>query len=266
MDTDGVAPLQCVFIPHRGAPMIDAPFVTIVVMAYNEEVGLRPTIERTVNLFQADGRTFEVLVIDDGSTDATAAIADQMASADARIRVIHHTPNLGLGAVWRHGLEESRGDWVTFLPADGQIPPETAQVLLARAGEADLVLGTLPAMERSLTARVLSAGERALIKLAFGAFPRFQGGLAVNRKVLEAVPIAMPAARGWMIVTELILRARDAGFRMVSVPTKLAPRLGGVSKVNNLKTVAANLRQLGELRLALWGLHGDAKPLRTTTS
>lgn len=241
------------------------PFLSVVIMAFNEREGLRPTVEATVKVVSGieSGQGFEILIVDDGSTDGTGDLADALAAADPRLRVFHHQKNQGLGAVYRLGFEQTRGDWVTFLPADGEVAPDTLLAFLPHTKNADLILGSLPDAERSPGARLLSFAERVLIRAVFGRFPRFQGGMLFGRRLLENVPVAMPAGRGWMIVTELILRAERAGFRIVSVPTALSPRHGGASKVRNLKSIAANLKQLAELRLMLWNLRGEARPLRS---
>ncbi len=235
--------------------------LSVVIMAFNEEGGVRDTVDRAIAALTAEAVQFEILIVDDGSTDATPAIADELAK-DARVEVVHHRPNQGLGAVYRTGFTRTRGRWVGFLPADGEIPAEAVLHLYRHRADADLVLGALPDDRRPLLARALSAAERALIRAAFGHFPRFQGGLLVSANTLERVPVAMAGSRGWMLVTELIVRAHRAGLRIVSTGTGYVPRSAGRSKVRNLNTVLANLGQLGLLRLVLWGLGPSAKPLR----
>ncbi|MCA9796787.1 MAG: glycosyltransferase family 2 protein, partial [Candidatus Eremiobacteraeota bacterium] len=95
--------------------------LTVVIMAYNEEVGLAPTVTTTLD-FLTSKVEFEVLIVDDGSQDQTGPAADQLALSDPRVRVIHHQPNQGLGGVYRTGFAQARGEWLTFLPADGELP------------------------------------------------------------------------------------------------------------------------------------------------
>jgi len=219
-------------------------------MAFNEAAGLETTTRELHAVLAGTGRPFELLVVDDGSTDGTGMIADELAGTLPHVRVAHHGVNRGLGGVYRTGFSESRGACLTFFPADGQFPAEIIPRFLELLADADLVLGYLPDRHDSWLGRVLSAGERVLYKVLFGSFPRFQGVFLVRRSVLEAVPL-VSAGRGWAIVMELILRAQRAGFRLVSAPTALRPRATGASKVRNLRTIVANLRQLAELRRRL---------------
>jgi hypothetical protein len=115
--------------------------------------------------------------------------------------------------------------------------------------DADLVLGYLPDRPGSL-GRALSAAERVAYRALVGRVPRFQGIFMIRRALLEALPLRS-CGRGWAVVMELILRADRAGYRLVSVPTQVRARRSGQSKVNNVRTIAANLRQLVALRRML---------------
>jgi hypothetical protein len=114
--------------------------------------------------------------------------------------------------------------------------------------EADLVLGYIPDRGGSFVARALSAGERGLYRLLFGAFPRFQGVFMLRRRALDGLGLRSEG-RGWTVVMEMILRVARAGHRVRSVPTDFRPRRSGASKVLDLTTVWSNLRQVLELRL-----------------
>lgn len=229
-----------------------APRLTVVVLAYDEAENLRPAIAELLAELDVVGVPAELLIVDDGSTDGTGAIADELAAADARVRVIHHPGNLGLGGGYRTGFANARGELVTFFPADGQFPAEIVRQFLPRAADADLVLGYLPERRPSVVGRALSAAERVLYRLLFGPMPRFQGILMVRRRLLDELPLAS-SGRGWAIVMELILRASRGGYRLVSVPTAVRPRRSGASKVNNVRTIVANLKQVLALRRELAG-------------
>lgn len=233
-----------------GAPI---PLVTCVVMAYNEAPSLEATAREIHGVLRAIPAPCEMLIVDDGSSDGTGEIADALAreldapDAPVRVRVVHHQPNLGLGGVYRTGFGQSRGEFITFFPADGQFPATIIRDFLPRAIGADLVLGYLPERRSSLVAKTLSAVERLLYAALFGRLPRFQGILMLRRAVLAHVELAS-AGRGWAVVMELIIRMKRGGYRIVSVPNTLRPRAHGQSKVNNPRTIWANFRQVVALR------------------
>ena len=83
-----------------------------------------------------------------------------------------------------------------------------------------------------------------------GPLPRFQGILMFRRTVCERIPLTS-VGRGWAVLMELIVRASQAGYRMRSVPIELRPRRSGSSKVQNLRTISSNLRQVLTLRCRL---------------
>jgi glycosyltransferase involved in cell wall biosynthesis len=188
-----------------------------------------------------------LLIVDDGSHDGTAVVADALAAELPGTRVIHHPENRGLGGVYRTGLCEARGELVSFFPADGQFPAAILEEFAPLMASLDMVLGYLPQRDGPLLARFLSWGERLLYRLLFGRFPRFQGIFMLRRARLGDFEL-QSSGRGWAIVMELIIRGARAGWRMRSVPTGFRPRRSGLSKVQNGRTVWSNLEQTLALR------------------
>lgn len=217
-------------------------------MAFDEASSLEAFVEELRPPLHSLDAGGEILIVDDGSRDRTGEIADRLAT-DARIRVVHHGANGGLGAVYRTGLAEAAGDYVTFFPADGQFEPAILAAFLPSMADLDLLLGYVDRSD-SLAGRVLSAAERLLYRVLLGPLPRFQGVFMVRRAKVERLRL-QSKGRGWAIVMELLIRASRSGWRIRSVPIPLRPRRAGRSKVNNVRTVVANLRQVLALRREL---------------
>ena len=229
------------------------PLLTVALALYNEKESLRTAVADILSAPLPAGWRLELLIIDDGSTDGSAAIADELAAGDPRIRVVRHSPNQGLGPVYRTGFETARGDWLSFLPADGQYPAAELQRLLAANadGRADLVLGLLPQGRESLTGHLLSSLERVLFRVLFGRIPPFQGIFLVRTEKLRKLALHS-RGRGWAIVLEMIIRADRSGWRWINEAVQCRPRQAGRSKVNNLRMVFLNCLQLLKLRWLLW--------------
>jgi glycosyltransferase involved in cell wall biosynthesis len=225
--------------------------ISVTIMAYSEVASLEGVVREILGALASLGRPYEVLIVDDGSTDGTGALADRLAGALPGVRVIHHATNQGLGGVYRTGFSESRQELLTFFPADGQFRAAIIGQFLPLIDESDFVLGYLPPQRRAPVARLLSWTERSLYRLLFGVLPRFQGILMFRRTTLERISLTS-AGRGWAVLMELLIRASRAGYRMRSVPIDVRPRASGASKVQNLRTIASSLVQLLELRLRLW--------------
>jgi dolichol-phosphate mannosyltransferase len=221
--------------------------VSIVVMAYNEAATLADVLDEIDSTMGCSTSTYEVIIVDDGSSDGTHQVADEVAQRHSCVTVLHHPTNLGIGEVYRSGFHAATGHYLTFLPADGQFPASIVTEFVPLMSRADLVLGYLPDIKRSPVATLLSWMERSLYWAMFGRLPPFQGIMMFRRTMLEELGVK-PSGRGWGVLMEIIVRAKRAGLRIVSVPTSLRPRISGKSKVNNLRSIRANLDQA----VALW--------------
>jgi len=221
--------------------------ISVFVAAFNEADSLASVIHEINSVLCELDHWYQVVIIDDGSSDGTGTIADRLAGELVTVRVIHHEANRGLGGVYRTGFVHSQGDYITFFPADGQFPATIIKQFVPLMDKADIVLGYLPNRKSSLLARGLSTAEKALYRLLFGPLPKFQGVLMFRRTLLQELELRS-TGRGWAVVMELIIRASRKGCRLVSVPTEMRPRMSGKSKVNNLPTIWANLRQVLGLR------------------
>jgi dolichol-phosphate mannosyltransferase len=219
-------------------------------MAYNEAASLDAVAREIHDELARIGTSYELLLVDDGSSDGSSAIADQLGGSLSGTRVVHHDGNRGLGAVYRTGFAEARGELLTFFPADGQFPATIIGQYLAAIDGVDMILGTLPDRRDALFARALSFAERLLLRALFGHFPRFQGIVMFRRSLLDGVVLASHG-RGWTVLMELILRVERKGARIKNLPITLRPRASGTSKVNNLRSIVSNLQQVLALRLHL---------------
>ena len=222
--------------------------LTIAILSFNE----RNTLERVVADLRAAaeraGCAFEVLIVDDGSTDGSAEVANRLAASWPDVRLIAHPTNQGLGGVYRTGFREARGSHLTFFPADGQFPPAILEDFVPRMADYDLVLGYLPSTDQSAVEKVLSRAERFLYRLVLGPVPRFQGIFMIRRELVEQMGL-QSSGRGWAVVMELIIKvAREQRHAVISVPTRMVPRTNGRSKVRNLRTITSNFWQIIRLR------------------
>jgi glycosyltransferase involved in cell wall biosynthesis len=238
---------------HPMTPANDSttePRITVCIMTWNEPATVKEVVEEQLATLQRLAVPHEVLIIDDGSADDTRQIVDELERAHPAVRVVRHPENCGLGGVYRTGLSQAKGKFITFFPADGQFPASILEAYYPLAEGYDLVLGNLPGRRDSMLGAVLTRTERLVNRALVGKIPRLEGVFMVRREILSRFPLVSDG-RGWAIVWELLIRAQRAKCRMIGVPTTLRPRTHGKSKVSNWRYIQANLRQLAGLRRIL---------------
>jgi dolichol-phosphate mannosyltransferase len=212
--------------------------VLVVVPTYNERDNLEPLLTR---LHQAAPAT-HALVVDDASPDGTGEMADKLAAADARIRVLHRSGKAGLGAAYLAGFALALQDdyqVVVEMDADGSHAPEDLPALVAALDDADLVIGSryVPGgrvVNWPAHRQWLSSGGNLYSRLALGVPIRdITGGYrAFRRQVLEELALADVASQGYCFQVDMAWRAVQAGFRVREVPITFTERERGSSKMS----------------------------------
>ncbi len=144
-----------------------APSLTVVMPAYNEEGAIQSAIDEVRQEILDRVASADCLVIDDGSTDATGAILDQIAETDSRVRVLHQA-NAGHGAALRAGMERASGAWLFLLDSDRQIPTEAFSALWNAKNGHDLVIGVRAKRQDPPLRATLSRAIRIVIRVVFG--------------------------------------------------------------------------------------------------
>ncbi len=225
--------------------------LSFVLPAFDEAENVAEAVARCVLVGERLGLTFEIIVVDDGSRDATLRIVDALAARDPRVRAVHHPRNRGYGAALRSGLAASRMERVFFTDADLQFDVGEVAGLLSLAARFDVVAGYRAPRRDPIGRRLLGWGWSRLVGLLFTLDVRdvdcaFK---VMNRRVIEQVALR---SRGALVNTELLVRARAEGFSLTQVPVTHYPRTAGKQGGASPRVV---LRALTELV----ALHGDLR-------
>ncbi len=207
-------------------PATSPPRWTIVIPAFNEAQRLQRTLAATAAWLDARGETYEVIVVDDGSDDGTAALVEEFAARHPRFACLRLPHNRGKGAAVREGFSKSRGELVLFMDADLSTPIEEAERLRAAidgGGAAAIASRGLP--ESNLEVRQEWIRER--MGKTFNALVRLLTGLEVRDtqcgfKLLrgEDARALAPEMRedGFAFDVELLLLVRRRGLALREVP------------------------------------------------
>ena len=227
--------------------------LTFVVPFYNERDNLPRVIADLLALGRDRCRKFEIVCVDDGSTDggASRASGDGVAILQApELRVVTHEQNRGLTAALRTGFQNAANEFVTWVPADGQIPAsEVAKILDAWSGH-DLVLSTYRHRPDGVVRWAMSRGLRLLLWAAIGLGDRVEGTYLFRRALLDELKLVSRTSAG-SVAFEIAAKCRRSGRAINSVEIECAPRLSGRSKVANARNIAATLGEIWRIRRSM---------------
>ncbi len=206
--------------------------LTIVVPALNEERRLAVTVEEAVRAARRHLAAFEVIVVDDGSTDGTGAAADALAARYPEVSVVRHATNLGVGAAFHEGLGRARYPYLTLVPGDNAFHASGLDDLFRLVGEYDLVVSyRANPRARSRPRLLLSRCCTAAMRAVTGEPIRDAHSLYVF-PVAQARQVRRNTGYGYHIETlSALLRG---GVRYAEVPVLLNPRPDSSSKVMRL--------------------------------
>lgn len=216
------------------------PALSIIVPSYNEELRLPPSLNAIADYIQKSGRETEVLVVDDGSKDRTAAVAESFRGRIALLRVVPNGENRGKGYSVRHGMTEARGDIVLFTDADLSAPIEEADKLITAMDNYDVAIGSR-ALDRSLIA-VHESGFREFAGIVFNKIVRFvlwlpfvdtQCGFKAFRREKCKIIFEQQRIERFGFDPELLYLARHHGLRAIEIPVRWAH--SPATKVNMLR-------------------------------
>jgi len=227
------------------------PAWSVAVMCYNERETLKPMVERTMAVLAKNAEPFEIVIIDDGSTDGSDEVARRLAAAYPEVRLHRHPTNEGIGQVLRDGYQLTRGAAVAVLPADLQFAPEDLPVAMdaLRAG-ADVVCVHRAARKDPRLRKVISSLDEALVWLFFGVWMHDLHWVKLYRRsVLDRIVIESHTP---MVDTELLVKSHRSGFRLAEVSLPQYPRTTGRSTGATLPLIAKTFVDLFKLRLRLW--------------
>jgi len=225
--------------------------LTIFFPMWNEQDYIYPTVDaarEVCSQMTADGEIgdYEILIVDDASTDATGSIADELAADDRRIRVVHHPVNRRLGGCIKTGFADARGDLVLYTDAD--LPCDLAElrkaVRLLRYYRADLVSAYRHDRTGEGARRVVYSWiYNWLITLLFDLHIRdvnFAFKLC-RRSMFDKLALE---SEGSFIDAELLIRAQGLGYRVIQFGVDYFPRSVGVSTLSSGSVIGTILREM----------------------
>lgn len=226
--------------------------ISVFFPCYNEQENVGRTIEKSLAVLEKLGADFEVIIIDDGSTDDTGRIADDIAGRDNRVRVVHHERNLGYGAALQSGFKAATKELVFYTDGDGQFDISEMPPLLELMEQHDIVTCYRLNRRDSVIRKINGWCWTKLVCLLFGlkirdidcAFKLYK------REIFDNIELS---STGALIDTEILARAARKGYSMTQKGVHHYPRTAGAQSGANIRVILRAFRELLVLRNRIRG-------------
>jgi glycosyltransferase involved in cell wall biosynthesis len=222
--------------------------LSIFFPAYNEEGNIATAIIDARDAAKKIAKQYEVIVVDDGSTDRTDEVVKELSKHDDNIRLVKHAKNRGYGAAVKTGLKACKNDWIFFTDADGQFHYDELAKFVGGRDNADLIIGyrkkRMDPFHRVFVAQVLlKLWNLCLFGLTVRdvdcAYKLFK------REVRDAIKLETESA---ITVTEFIVKAKAKGFKILQFPVSHYPRKFGDQTGGNWRVIVRAAKESFVLR------------------
>ncbi len=226
--------------------------LSIVLPAYNEEANVESTVEHVSEVAQGLDRAYEIILVNDGSSDRTGEVARDLEERVPHFRLVEHYPNRGYGGALKAGFEAATKELIAFYPADAQFDFAEIEWLLEKLEEeeADVVCGYRFDRQDNFVRKLNALGWNSVVRILFGRLCRDIdcGFKLFRRELLDHVHIVSDGA---MIDTEFLAGAKARGFTIAEAPLTHLPREAGEATGANLAVILKAFRDLVRFRIRL---------------
>jgi len=233
--------------------MMSTLTLSVVLPAHNEAENIQNTVDNCVSYLEGKVSDYEVVVVNDGSQDATKDIVLEMSSKNSKIVLVNHEVNKGYGAALRSGFEEASCEYIFFMDSDGQFDIQDLDRLLPLAGPENVIIGyredRADSFIRSLNAWLYGMYIYLMFGLnvkdmdcAFKIFP--------NKAYQDIKPIK---SGGALFTAEFLIKLKKAGYQLKEVPVRHFPRQFGTQSGANIRVILRMFKESWKLRDELRG-------------
>jgi len=228
--------------PPGGATGTNTLDLSILFPACNEETTIVEVVEEAENVLRNSGYRYELIVLDDGSTDRTRAMLESLSEAIATLRILRHERNQGIMVSLDDLFHAARGEWVFHNGSDGQW--KTAEVLrmIPMIGEYDLIVGRRKAKHYNLTRKIVSCLFNISARFMFGVKTHDAGSIKLMpKKIVDQIHLT---SRGPFREAERLIRASARGYRIGWIWVDSYPRRAGVARGAKLELIWLSILDL----------------------
>jgi hypothetical protein len=231
----------------EGEAQVSVSTLSIVIPALNEEGNLPDTLQAAVAAAKANFDDYEIIVVDDGSTDRTGVIAEAARAENPKIQVLSHPSPRGFGSSYQAGRRRARMEYTVMVHGDNAQEEGSLRKLFSHVGKADVIIGIIENPEfRPLTRRLISAAYTGLLNALLGLRLKYYNGLQIHRT--EWLHSFELQSTGFGFQAEVLVGALRAGMGFIEVPIRWRERpRGGATKIFKPANVTSVFKTLGRL-------------------
>lgn len=211
------------------------PSITLVVPAFNEEENIGPTLDKARPILDEIASSWEIVVANDGSRDATADVVRKYQAADARVRLVDLGRNRGMGAAVRAGMEAATKDWIFETCADLQFDLDEMRLFLPHLEGSDMVVGYRTNLKSGPLRSLVTATYRVVGRVLFDLSVQDPSWVKMFRR--QHVSVLRMDSDGFFWETEILVRARLARLTVREVGVSWHPRTAGQAQGSNPRRV-----------------------------
>jgi len=217
---------------------------------YNEEKNIEETVFKAIKVLKNTVKKWEIIIVNDGSKDNTAAVALNIKKLYPNIKIVTHNPNRGYGASFKSGLYNSKYKWIAFTDSDGQFDfSEITNFIKAQQKtKSDIVIGYYLGRKVSPLVVFTSKIWELIVFVLFGlrVTDIDCGFKLISKKVVDTIP-KLEAERGAFISSEFLIKSKKAGFKITEIGVHHYPRVEGQATGRDLKVIIKSFSDLFKL-------------------
>jgi glycosyltransferase involved in cell wall biosynthesis len=234
----------------------EKPRVSLFFPVYRDEATVGRVAEKAIRVLTELASEYEVIIVDDGSPDNAGRIADEIAAANARVRVVHHPRNLGYGQALRTGFQAARFEWICFTDGDDEYEVDDLRKLLRLQDHYDLIITFRYAKTYSSWRTFVSYVYNQVLRGLFDTRYRdVSCGLKLIRKsVVEELDLVSTSP---FIGAEVAIKTMLKGFRVGEVGIQTFPREFGKGSSTSPRNIWATIRDMVRVHSTVFSPHYD---------
>lgn len=218
--------------------------LTISIPAFNEEASIQTVINSALQIGPQVSEKFELLLVDDGSTDHTYDIMKNAAKQHPTITIVRHAENKGFSGAIKSCYKKARSEWIFLAPADGQVSMDVLPLFISKTKDVDVVVGFRNSNPEPITRKLNSFIFHMMYRLLFGVTLReISTAILWKKKILDQIEITA-LDRSALIQPEVIYKAWNMGAKFTDVGFRYHSRIGGFPKGGDPTMIVVTIKEM----------------------